>query len=498
MSQQVRHLHLLSLARAIGALSLCFTVSATAAQDLPQQKLAMKPQAAVQPKAHSKPAPKAARQGRLKEAYQNEVAYLLEEKASLTKLKDELSGRLSKDRAAHQKQLTALQAELESLRSESASLERGLMVLEDSSAQMSAAVSQLENLVAGDKDSPMASRVKTAFEKNLASLKRQSSLSTAKGKFFDDTGVEVEAVVTSIGEVAAFGERNGKAYILAPSGGGRLKSVAEVPLNRIEALRHGDMSAAAGAFLFWPDRDVDFTPRAEKTLVSTIKAAGPIGLVIVALFFLAISLIVVRALMLLRSSSALDAIRLKIVDAVVEGDVSAARKMAESNGLFRRALLPILDAKDAKWSAREDIAGEGVLAVTERLEKFSTVILVIAAVAPLLGLLGTVTGMIATFDSITAFGTGDPRVLSGGISEALITTELGLVVAITSLFLGQVLAALGERTLNRLETCALSVAHALEGDGPQPARHPGRESMTLRKLTIAPAANEVVSGGAPR
>jgi biopolymer transport protein ExbB len=51
-------------------------------------------------------------------------------------------------------------------------------------------------------------------------------------------------------------------------------------------------------------------------------------------------------------------------------------------------------------------------------------------VAPLLGLLGTVTGMIATFQSITLFGTGDPKLMAGGISQALITTVLGLVCAI--------------------------------------------------------------------
>ena len=53
-----------------------------------------------------------------------------------------------------------------------------------------------------------------------------------------------------------------------------------------------------------------------------------------------------------------------------------------------------------------------------------------AGIAPLLGLLGTVTGMISTFDVITEYGTGNPRLLSGGISVALITTQLGLIVAV--------------------------------------------------------------------
>ena len=59
----------------------------------------------------------------------------------------------------------------------------------------------------------------------------------------------------------------------------------------------------------------------------------------------------------------------------------------------------------------------------------------LAAVAPLLGLLGTVTGMIATFQSISLFGTGDPKLMASGISQALVTTMLGLCVAIPLLFL---------------------------------------------------------------
>jgi len=64
------------------------------------------------------------------------------------------------------------------------------------------------------------------------------------------------------------------------------------------------------------------------------------------------------------------------------------------------------------------------------LERGITTIKILAAVAPLLGLLGTVIGMIQTFQAITLFGTGDPKLMSGGISEALVTTMLGLVVAV--------------------------------------------------------------------
>jgi biopolymer transport protein ExbB len=90
-----------------------------------------------------------------------------------------------------------------------------------------------------------------------------------------------------------------------------------------------------------------------------------------------------------------------------------------------------------------------------RLDRFSSAIMVIAAVSPLLGLLGTVTGMIATFDIITEFGTGDPKLLSGGISIALVTTELGLIVAIPMLLLGNMLSAWAEKIKDGMEHSAL-------------------------------------------
>jgi biopolymer transport protein ExbB len=82
---------------------------------------------------------------------------------------------------------------------------------------------------------------------------------------------------------------------------------------------------------------------------------------------------------------------------------------------------------------RDDRLYAMLLEQRNRLERWLGAIAMTASVAPLLGLLGTVSGMITTFKAMTLFGAGDPSVVSGGISEALITTELGLVVAIPAL-----------------------------------------------------------------
>jgi biopolymer transport protein ExbB len=79
--------------------------------------------------------------------------------------------------------------------------------------------------------------------------------------------------------------------------------------------------------------------------------------------------------------------------------------------------------------------GEAILKETPALQRGILFIKVISVVAPLLGLLGTVTGMINTFQAITLFGTGDPKTMAGGISQALVTTVLGLTVAIPTVLL---------------------------------------------------------------
>ncbi len=89
----------------------------------------------------------------------------------------------------------------------------------------------------------------------------------------------------------------------------------------------------------------------------------------------------------------------------------------------------------------ELLLDEAITQEVPKLEKGLSMIKLLAGVAPLLGLLGTVTGMIATFQTISLFGTGDPKLMASGISQALVTTMLGLMVAIPLLFLHSLLAS---------------------------------------------------------
>ena len=120
------------------------------------------------------------------------------------------------------------------------------------------------------------------------------------------------------------------------------------------------------------------------------------------------------------------------------------------------------------WDARKDttswyahrICEAWISEANDRLNARILLIKTCVALCPLVGLLGTVTGMIATFDIITEVGTGDPKMLSGGISEALVTTMLGLVVAIPTLFFGQIIGKWADKARDVFEEASLSVVAA--------------------------------------
>jgi biopolymer transport protein ExbB len=101
--------------------------------------------------------------------------------------------------------------------------------------------------------------------------------------------------------------------------------------------------------------------------------------------------------------------------------------------------------------------GEAILRETPALNAMLPLLKIVSVVAPLLGLLGTVTGMIVTFQAITLYGAGDPKLMAGGISTALVTTVLGLVVAIPTVFLHTLVASRARRLTQILQEEAAGI-----------------------------------------
>ncbi|RUO35366.1 MotA/TolQ/ExbB proton channel family protein [Aliidiomarina sanyensis] len=100
---------------------------------------------------------------------------------------------------------------------------------------------------------------------------------------------------------------------------------------------------------------------------------------------------------------------------------------------------------------------EAILRETPKIESGVNIIKILAAIAPLMGLLGTVVGMIGTFQSITLFGTGDPRIMAGDISMALVTTAMGLIAALPLIVIHSIVASKSKSILHVLDEQAAGI-----------------------------------------
>ncbi|WP_417493789.1 MotA/TolQ/ExbB proton channel family protein [Maricaulis sp.] len=156
-------------------------------------------------------------------------------------------------------------------------------------------------------------------------------------------------------------------------------------------------------------------------LEERINQSGMVGLVIIGLLVISAAFGLFRMFALLSTQAAVNGQKRK-------------SKAGKGNPLGR-VMMAYEAAKDKDVETMELKLDEAILQESPKLEFGLNFLKLAAGIAPLLGLLGTVTGMIKTFTQITLFGTGDPRIMAGGISEALMTTVLGLIAAIPLLFI---------------------------------------------------------------
>ena len=151
-----------------------------------------------------------------------------------------------------------------------------------------------------------------------------------------------------------------------------------------------------------------------------------------------------------------------VLDKVNEKDTTSAIALAKRiKGPAGELLETAIQNTDQSKEMLEEILYERMLHTKPKLDRFLPFISLTAATAPLLGLLGTVTGMINTFKLITVFGTGDPKRLSSGISEALVTTEYGLIIAVPCLLMFAFLSRKAKGILSSMEQTAVGFVNGL-------------------------------------
>ncbi|MFW5728378.1 MAG: MotA/TolQ/ExbB proton channel family protein [Spirochaetota bacterium] len=303
------------------------------------------------------------------------------------------------------------------------------------------------------------------FDEAFGTLERLGSIRNEEGSFFLEDGREVEGSLVHVGRIGSFGASEEAAGTLAPAGSGRLRLVDEETAQTARSLAEEGVGASQSLPIFlYESLDELVEVRTGTTLRESVEAAGVIGIVIIAIGAVALLFILLRVASLVVVGRGNRRSIGGIAGLVQEGKFQEAYQAAKSlPGAKGRVLATTVKGLEKDPSSIEDLISESVLNEQPALDRFRSALGVFAAVAPLLGLLGTVTGMIATFDVITQYGTGDPGLLSGGISEALITTEFGLVVAIPTLLIGNLLAAWSDRITSNLEVSALRLVNVSVG-----------------------------------
>lgn len=421
--------------------------------------------------------PKLSQAQQLEQAFQREFAFLAEQKRELERRLADFRASAAEELQKTEASLNRLESQLLSQESRAETLqeqlnesERMLESRESDQELVGSTLSQAGTTLGeygigfleeeGFQTLPEDQKLARTFAAGRQLAASLDGVREVQGPFFLSDGTEANGTIVHLGNIAAYGVSEAGAGLLAPAGAGRLKIWADQPAPEVaRAVAAGDMPPVLPTFLY-ESLDADVESGAGETVLEHIASGGTIAWVIVALGVLAAVLAALRAAFLKAASSRTDRIESEVSALVRKGKVTEALEVCRRlKGSTSRVVAAALRNLDRDREHLEDIVSEAIINESRHLNRFGALILVLAAVSPLLGLLGTVTGMIATFDVITKFGTGDPQLLSGGISTALVTTELGLIVAIPALLVGNLLAGWAERIKDDMEKAALRVSN---------------------------------------
>ncbi len=284
------------------------------------------------------------------------------------------------------------------------------------------------------------------------------------GKAVNEAGDILEGSISLTGPTAYFaggdkqsvGELEFETNSLLPE----LSTVPDIAIDQINALSSGGSTVFPIDITLGQAKEFGQT---EWSLGQHVEKGGMVGYVI--LGFAAVALLIVLVKMLdlsrvrgLHSVPVADLIEHRLTQGNDEALALAEKKPFPAN----RVLSVALKYADHQSDVIEEVIIGEIRNVKTRLERLLPFLAIIAATSPLMGLLGTVVGMIKTFSLITVFGSGNAQSFSAGISEALVTTEFGLIVAIPALILHGVLLRSAREKLGSLEDLASEFVISLQ------------------------------------
>jgi biopolymer transport protein ExbB len=283
---------------------------------------------------------------------------------------------------------------------------------------------------------PSIDDIKRLWTSVLSEISESGKVVTFDATVIKPQGDEVGETVTRAGVFTSVSNGNFLRYL--PEAG-KLVELSRQPPVRFQRMARDLQAAESGvrAMALDPSKGAILSLMVQSPdLQERVNQGGGIGYVILALGAIGLLIVVRRAVGLFLARRAVDA--------------QAASDTPDGRNPLGRLQQIALDFKAEEPEATAIRLDEQLAEESSLLNRGLPTLAVLAAVSPLLGLLGTVTGMIETFQSITLFGTGDPKLMSGGISQALVTTQLGLAVAIPLVLLHSLLTGQVNRLVEKL------------------------------------------------
>lgn len=318
--------------------------------------------------------------------------------------------------------------------------------------------------VARDERFPGMADIRAMTQAMFGQMEMAGQVKRHQGGIINRSGREMDAEILLIGPFTAayrFGGETG--FCNYSTAGTRLYALSTLPSGRMQRQIARYMDGKSEAVPMDISRGGALRQLThELNLLQQVPKGGPIVWPI--LLILAVGLLIVaeRTFFLIRRRTRAAGLMKRIASLAMARNWQACQdECARHHTPVSRVVAAGLSCCHMTREEMENALQEAILKEIPPMERFLSTLGMLAAIAPLLGLLGTVTGMIDTFHVITLHGTGDPRLMSGGISEALVTTMLGLSVAIP-LMLAQTLLSRGVETrIGQMEEKAVALVNVV-------------------------------------
>ncbi len=296
-------------------------------------------------------------------------------------------------------------------------------------------------------------------------INRNGKVSVSSLTYVDSSGKATSGEVVRIGNFNALWRKNGNVGYLeyAPSKEAFSQFYVKMPARYINEAKKFIENKSPGLFID-PSSGGAFRFIADMPdWWEELKSGGALMWPICIIGIIAGLLALERFLILLWESRKTESLSAAVTPVIQQGRWDEALNLcARSKAILAKVLSTGITHRTEPIEVIESVLDETIQGSLKPLDRNMSALQIIAVIAPLLGLLGTVTGMIATFQMITIYGSGDPRLMSGGISEALVTTEYGLMIAIPVILVHGYFQGRNNNIINTLEEKSMMLVNAVK------------------------------------